>query len=136
MCIGSVVTIVMLGINSVQDLRKREILLMPTVLTFIAGLTYSALNGRTVFWILADMFPGAAVLALSLLFKGQIGMGDAIVVLSAGAWNDMFSTFFILTSALAAAAAVGGVCLMRRQNRKELPFIPFLLAGCFVELLL
>lgn len=136
MFIARIVTILTAGINSVQDIRKKEIFLIPTSISFMAGIIYSMLRDISVLAVMASVFPGFIVLAISLLFKGQVGLGDAAVVLSIGIWNGLFFTFFILISALTAASAVGGIFFLRGIKNKELPFVPFLFAGCIFGYLL
>ena len=136
MCVGRIVTILTTGINSVQDIRKKEIFLIPTSISFAVGIIYSLLAGISVSIVLSSMLPGFMVLAISLMFKGQVGLGDAAVVLSVGIWNGLFFTFFILLLALAAASAVCVIFFVRGIKNRELPFVPFLLAGCIFGYLL
>ena len=136
MCAAEIATILITGINGINDIRKREIFFLPTVLAGIAGMLYSISCGADLLKILGGLLPGLVVLALAILLNGQMGLGDAVVVMALGTWRDMTAVFIILISGLMAAAVVGGIYLMKGRHKKELPFIIFLFIGSLVEILI
>ena len=79
------VVLALLCLNTVQDLRKREILVLPTAAAAAAGFLWMLLRMRQPVWqILAGGIPGLAVMLAAALSGGEIGGGDGLVLLSAG----------------------------------------------------
>jgi leader peptidase (prepilin peptidase)/N-methyltransferase len=136
MRVAEAAVICMTVINSIQDIRKKEILLIPTVLAGAAGAVWTALNGRPAGSMLLGFVPGALVLVLSILSKGRVGSGDAVVIMALGTWLGIAAAAGILLTALLAAAAAGAVYMAKGGRKKEMPFIPFLAAGCVLYILI
>ena len=71
---------------------------------------------------------------LSLLSKGRIGMGDALMVLVMGAFIGFRQTVGELLAALffSGLFSLGLVIIKKCGKEKELPFVPFLAAAHIV----
>lgn len=135
-----VVVLALLCLNTVQDLRKREILALPTVAAAAAGFFWVFLRMRQpVPQILAGGIPGLAVMLAAALSEGEIGGGDGLVLLAAGIWLGLPSAMLFLADALLPAAAYALAERIRSRNRKvwkkRIPFLPFLLGGYLLWLL-
>lgn len=135
------VVLALLCLNTVQDLRKREILVLPTAAAAAAGFLWMLLRMRQPAWqILAGGIPGLAVMLAAALSGGEIGGGDGLVLLVAGIWLGLPSVLLFLADALLPAAAYALTERIRSRDRKvwrkRIPFLPFLLAGCLLWLLL
>lgn len=130
MRIEGILILGMLGLNSIRDIRKREIYLWPTLVFGIAGFVC-----RIVLWgeywpaLLLSCLPGLLFLALARMLPEQLGAGDALVILSAGAWLPAEELLVWLCVSLFAAAVAAGILIMRKKQKKTLPFVPFLLMG-------
>ena len=125
--------LVMLLMNSVTDLKKREILLKETAAFFLAGLVLSFLNVIRGMPVPAALMAGGTAAGMSLLSAGRIGMGDALVILTLCVYLPAEEVLGILSTA-SVLSAVAGICLLGRGAGKDtqIPFVPFLLVGAIV----
>lgn len=125
---------ILLGVGAYQDIKRKEMSVWP-ILVFgvigIAGLSLRLKGFPTVPEALAGAAVGAAVMAVSHLAKGAIGMGDgmllAVTGLYLGFWDNMG---IFLCGAFLAAILSAILLLMKKATKKtEYPFAPFLLLG-------
>ena len=130
---GHLLMLVMLLMNSVTDLKKREILLKETAAFFLAGLVLSFLNVIQGMPIVAALMAGGTAAGMSLLSAGRIGMGDALVILTLCVYLPAEEVLGML-SAASVLSAGAGICLLVRGAGKDtqIPFVPFLLVGAIV----
>ncbi|MEE8885938.1 MAG: hypothetical protein SOI56_05110 [Eubacteriales bacterium] len=128
-----------LGIMSLSiplDIRRREILLIPTVAGVAAGAVYVIFTnegtspGAFFFYFLASAAPGIFLMLLAVATKGKVGCGDGIIVLMTGVWTGFLIVQLSLMAALILVLIIG-----LSMRRKEVPFVPFLAAGYVVALL-
>ena len=115
--------------NSISDLRKKEILLLPTLLVWAAGSVRILTDTGDVLQLLAALLPGLCFLGISLVSGGRVGMGDAFVICAAGPWAGADRILFSLFLALLLVPAAALLLRIRKKQVKELPFLPFLCAG-------
>ena len=124
--------------NSIQDLRKRNILLKTTVIYGITGAAAALCgSGGDVFLTILSFLPGLCLLLTAKFSGGKVGYGDGILLLAVGAWTGFLECMLNLTAGLFMAALW---CIIRmlsgKMNRKdEIPFVPFLLLGTFIRLI-
>ena len=131
MCVEWITTIIMTGLNSVRDFRKREIFLVPTLLCGAAGLIFALVRQEDpLLLIMASYVPGLLMLLFSILSGGALGRGDAFAGLALGGWLTWEHVFMTVCTGFLGAGIWAGILLIRGKNgKKELPFVPFLLAG-------
>lgn len=136
MYIGEAVTIILISLNSIQDIRKKEIYLLPTIAALVLGIFFktSGLLDSSEFF--SAYIPGLLMILISVMCKGQIGMGDGILVLALGSWNSLDSMVFIICLGLIIAAAAAGIMWIRGKRKCEMPFVPCLIAPAVINLLL
>ena len=125
--------LVMLGCNAVQDIRKREIILAPTLAAAAAGIVWRITsgqpdNGGSVMAVL----PGILLMLLALATAGKVGCGDGIVLLTAGIWNGFPRILYIAAGGVFLSAAAAGVLLIGRSRIRSIPMVPFFLAGAIL----
>ena len=127
----------LLSVNALWDLRKKEILPVPTLLVLAVGMIRAIAVGEegTIWWITA-LIPGLFLMFLSRITAGRVGFGDGLVVCAAGIWCGTESILTALFFALLTVPAAAGVLWFRKQPVRELPFVPFLTAGFFLERIL
>jgi Flp pilus assembly protein protease CpaA len=79
---------------------------------------------------------GGGMAGLSVITKGQIGMGDAKLFAILALYFGAKSAFMILMYSLILSAIVSLVLItVKRAGRKtEIPFVPFIALGVIVEL--
>jgi prepilin signal peptidase PulO-like enzyme (type II secretory pathway) len=138
-----VVCVILLGLNAIQDLRKREILLVLTVCVAAIGLLWQILVLRTNLPILlASVLPGVSFMALSYLSEGKVGFGDGILIAAFGIWAGFPSILYVVSGGLFAALVTGAVLAVRERRKQgksdrkiAVPFVPFLF-GAYISALL
>ena len=121
------VPLLLLGVNSFQDLRKQEIFLGPTLIAIGAGLIrQGGLNG----WLLIEtLLPGLLCFLCSIATRGGVGKGDALMLAVIGLWSGGADA--LATGILALCLLVVTAFLSRRKlgPGTTWPFVPFLLVA-------
>ena len=122
-----------LGINSWKDIRKREVSLLATGIFAVIGIINALWHG-TIFWewIGAVGF-GTALIALSVVSKGAVGMGDGLVLAALGTVLTFGELLGVFMMGLLCCSVWGIILLIlpRTGRKTEIPFVPFLLLGFF-----
>ena len=135
MYVGSIVAVLLTGINSIQDIRKKEIFFFVTMAAGIIGIIYSLTGGTRLSALIMAFIPALILVMLSILTKDQIGMGDAIIVFAIGCWCDIYYVAFVLLVAFVFVSAVGIVLFIKGMRNTEIPFVPFIFAGCLLRMI-
>ncbi len=125
-----------LAVNSVSDIYTKEILPAPTILVSCAGFFRSLLCGEGLPFSLMGLIPGALVGVLSVFSRGAIGLGDALVLTAVGLWCGCGTAFLTFLSALVLQSAVSVIYRLSGGKKKELPFVPALLGGFLICVLI
>ena len=126
----------MLAVNSISDIRKKEILFLPTVVWAAGGVVYDIASGRDAMFIICGLIPGALLAALSAVSRQAVGAGDAVVVSAAGIWGGWRIAFLSLLIAFCVQTTFSAVYRIAGGRGKELPFVPSLCAAYVLGLLL
>ena len=128
------ITLAVLSVNSIQDLRKREILLFPTAAAGAAGIYWQMLEvHRQVPILFCDMLPGLLLICLSRATRGKLGAGDGLLVWTVGIWLGFFEILGILVWGFLLAGGAAILIVILKSGKREIPFIPFLLAAFLAE---
>lgn len=128
-----------LGIGSIQDIRKKRVGL-PVILAGAAAaliIRYQEPAGSTgIEEYLLGLVPGAVLAALAAVSKQAVGLGDALMVAVMGLYTGMKQVWAELMAAclLAFAAALILLIIFKKGKKYELPFLPFLLAAHLIML--
>ncbi len=127
-----VLLLVMLVWTGAQDIKRGEInIVIPLCITGL-DLAIRSFCGNI---DAADVFEGAAVgvavMLLSMVTKGSIGMGDGIILLCTGAVAGFEKNMELFFSALILCGMCGLflVLILRKSRKTKVPFVPFLLAA-------
>ena len=132
-----IIPLIVLSANALCDVFRREILPATVLAMGAAGVLYrgcylsSGISG-----ILTALIPGAFLLAISMISEGRIGKGDALISIYLGGWLGLSDSIFVIFLASAGAAASAAVLWIIKKKDSEIPFVPFLLAGYVLHLLL
>ena len=121
---------VFLTVNSINDIRKGEIFLIPSAAMLVSGLLISVLvYNVSPADVIKTIIPGIILMLLSALCKGRIGCGDGVIVCASGAWLGIEETLYMLTAAFFTASIAGIVLILSGSKKQTLPFVPFMLLG-------
>lgn len=126
-----------LGINALQDLRTKEICLVPTLLYLGSLLLYRLSDGTGSEILLISCFPGLLVFILSISTKGQIGLGDGWIILTVGLQLGIAAALEILWTAFLLLAGAA-LCFFGSERKESavFPMVPFLFAAAAIRQLM
>lgn len=137
MMLPEILLLLLLGGNSLTDLKEKKIRIWFNLLFLFPGFVLSFRTGRPLHALLAGFIPGAALLFISFLTKESIGYGDGIVVLACGSTADVRQITGFLALGLLLSFVMAAFLLMVRKGRKsEIPWIPYLFLGEVLRFLL
>ena len=121
---------VFLFINSIYDIKRREIILFGTVVMAVLGFAASFIMfERDIYDIVCGIIPGVMLLLCAAASNGKLGLGDAIIMMAVGVWQGLIRTAYILLVALFAAVFFGLCLIIVNRKQKDIPFIPFIFIG-------
>ena len=130
-----VLALITLMVAAVMDIREKKILLsVPTVqMTFsVLYFLYLFSKGEESFGgLMLSLLPGAVLIALCLVTKQGIGLGDGLMVLSLGPLFGMNGILLVVFIAFMFSALAGGILLIfkRARIKSAMAFMPFLTIG-------
>lgn len=114
-----------LGINSWKDIRTREVSLLSIGVFGIVGMVRVCFLGNVSMDLVWNVCMGAAVIGLSIISKGAVGMGDGLLFLSLGtvlSFEELLSAFLL---GLFAAVFGGLWCYFYQAKGKRLRCLSF-----------
>lgn len=121
-------------IQSVLDIRKREISIGVSLGGFLAGVICSGIEGRMGTDFFFAVLPGVVLLAISWITRGAIGGGDGLLLCAIGSLSSV--SLIVLTCMCAfALAGITGLFLLvvfHKRGSYEMPFVPFLFVGWII----
>lgn len=129
--IKEVLTVLFLAVTGWKDWKKREISLLLTGIYGLIGLGLSIYEGRTMEEWLVPLGVSMVMIAMSVLTRGEIGLGDGWIFLALGMMLTTESYIKTACIGMMAAAVYSGVLLVicRKGRKTEIPLVPFLLIG-------
>ncbi len=125
-----------LTVAAIEDIRKKSITRRLIAVAMIGGIIYRLLNfdTSTVGSILSGSAIGVFMILLSYVSRGAVGVGDGAVLIVTGIVLGFERNLGIFLLALVLSALVGLFLLIivKVDRKKEIPFVPFLLAASVV----
>ena len=135
--IETIIPLLILSVNAIWDIHRKEILLSPVLVMGAAGILYRFFYiSDGIAGVFTSLMPGAFLLAASLLSGGRIGKGDALLALCLGEWTGLSNGIFVIFAGSAGAALAGTFLLINKKKTAEIPFVPFLLCGYILQMIL
>lgn len=132
---GYIILFVYLFVMAIYDIRRKEIQLeCSVVVAVLLAMIQVCLvfRGQEPVWAaFLGILIGVVLIGISILTKGEIGIGDGILFVISGLLFGIYENGVLLfLSLLFTAMASGILVLSRRVGRKyTLPFAPFVFAG-------
>ncbi len=133
--IEDLILLLFLFICSYEDLRTRHInffVCIVTELIYIFILIF--LNRFNFLYIILGLIPGALIYLSSILFNGQIGKGDGIIIAVIGTMVGILKVTRILLIAfiLVLVICTPILIILRKSLKTRLPFVPFILLSFII----
>ena len=129
---GMICCLIFLALNAFTDVKDRTIWWPGCIAGAAAGILCHLLEGSLDLWMLGiSLLPGAVMAVISWLCRQQLGMGDALVVMTSAVMTDLGTVLGMLMAGFGCAGAYAlFLLLVKKKGRKEsFPLVPFLLAG-------
>ena len=126
----SVVLLILLSICAVEDLKQKEVTVTYILLFGIIGVfLHLFYPGCSVYSMLWGLLLGIAVMAMSVLTHGEIGLGDGILLTVTGVYLGGYQTLelFLIGICLAGVWSLGVILLKKKKRKDKIAFMPFLL---------
>lgn len=128
----SVVLLILLMICAIEDFKRKEVTVTYILLFGIAGvLLHLFYPNCSIYSILWGLLLGISVMAVSLLSRGSIGMGDGILLAVTGIYLGGYENLelFLVGLFLAGIWSLGLLVLKKKKRKEQIAFIPFLLVA-------
>ncbi len=122
--------------TTITDLKSRLVPTWYILIIGVIGIILRMILLKTAVWELAlGLMPGLLFLAVSLLSKGKIGVGDGWIFVALGGICGFGFTLSAALIALLSAIIVGGILVLRKKMPKgaEFPFVPFIAGATLLE---
>ena len=120
------------GITTFDDIRTREIRVIELVVFAIIGIILNLVNHtNSLISVMGGVAVGVCILIISILSHEKVGRGDACIIMVTGIYLGFLNTLLLMWVSFV-LAAIGGMLVLSKSDKtmeKELPFVPFLLAG-------
>lgn len=120
-----------LGFNTWTDIRRKEISLAAAAVFAAGSLGWAAYTGGISVGFFIPVGISAFFLAVSVVTKGTLGMGDGWLMMALGTALKTEEFLIMLLIGLGCSAVWAGILLvvLRKGRNAEIPFVPFLLLG-------
>lgn len=128
----NVVLLLLLIICAVEDFRRKEVTVTYILLFGTVGVVLHLFYPNcSVYSMLWGLLLGIGIMAVSLLSRGSIGMGDGILLTVTGVYLGGYENLelFLLGVFFAGVWSLGLLVLKKKKRKERIAFIPFLLAA-------
>lgn len=135
MIVQTVILLMGLAVLAIEDLLFKEIGSIGPFIMGIGGALTSITAGEWNEWqVILRFIPGILVLFAAWLTHETIGYGDGLVILCLGCFLELqeMVSVCIMAVTLAGVVALFLLLIIRKNKKTEIPFIPFLFAGCTI----
>ena len=131
------VLLLLLAVAAEIDFKTRTIPVFIPAAGFIAGITLQIISGQRFLFPASGAAVGLLLLAVSLLSRQALGMGDAFLFIVTGIFLGVMNNLFLLLTSLTLAALAGSILLIKNKKagRQSIPFSPFIFTGYILVLL-
>ena len=130
--------VIFLGVNTITDLRKKQVSLISLAVFSVAGigailLLYKIEDPYVSIETLRSMafgvLAGVLLLLLSLASDGAIGKGDGLVTIIMGFYLGLWRVLVLLMGSFLTCGFFGAILLWRKRagRKSRLPLMPFML---------
>ncbi len=132
-----VIVLGLLGICSLEDVRHKRLTIVYILMFGIGGVILHLFAPVcSIYSILCGMLLGIAMILVSLITRGNVGIGDGMLLLVTGVYLGGYGNLQLLMTGLLLSAlwALGLLAFKKKKGKYEIAFAPFLLLAYFVLL--
>lgn len=131
--------LIVLVIEAVTDFKKKEVnIVFPVLLAAAATVMLFFTKDISLINSIIGIAEGVLLILISFLTKGEIGMGDGILLAACGLMlggKDNLIMFFFACLSSAIVSAL--IMLIKKADKKtKIPFVPFMIPGFLIMVLL
>lgn len=131
--------LIVLVIEAVTDFKKKEVnIVFPVLLAAAATVMLFFTKDISLINSIIGIAEGVLLILISFLTKGEIGMGDGILLAACGLMlggRDNLIMFFFACLSSAVVSAL--IMLIKKADKKtKIPFVPFMIPGFLFMVLL
>lgn len=126
----SIVLLILLSICAIEDLKHKEVTVTYILLFGILGVLLHLFYPQgSVYSMLWGLLLGVAVIWISILTHGEIGLGDGILLTVTGIYLGGYQNLelFLIGICLAGVWSLGIILLKKKKRKDKISFMPFLL---------
>lgn len=128
----SVLLLILLVVCAVEDLKRKEVTVTYILVFGIIGvLLHLFYPNCSVYSMLWGLLLGIAVMTVSVLSGGSIGMGDGILMTVTGVYLGGYQNLelFFIGVFLAGIWSLGLLVFKKKKRKEKIAFMPFLLVA-------
>jgi len=134
-----VFVLTVLIIEAVTDFKKKEVnIIFPILLAAAAVVMLFFSKDISLINAIIGIAEGLLLIMISVLTKGQIGMGDGILLaacgLMLGGRDNLIMFFFACLSSAVVSALI--MIIKKADKKTKIPFVPFMIPGFLIMVLL
>ena len=134
-----VLVFIVLVIEAVKDFRKKEVNIPVLGILVVAAMVMIFLGKEiSVSNAIIGLAEGLLLILVSVMTKGQIGMGDGILLaacgLMLGGKDNMVMFFFACLSSAIVSVLI--MIIKKADKKTTIPFVPFMIPGFLIMVLL
>lgn len=125
-----VIVLGLLGLCSLEDIRYKRLTIIYILVFGIGGVILHLFAPVcSIYSILCGMLLGGAIMLISMVTGGSVGMGDGILLVVTGVYLGGYGNLELLMIGLLLSAlwSLGLLVLKRKKRKEEIAFVPFLL---------
>lgn len=129
---------IVIGIQTYWDIKRKEIPSLVSVVGGGIGIVFCFVLERSGTDVILSLMPGAFCLLYGGLTREAIGFGDGILLCVMGLFYDVEHLLWICMSAwiFVGMVALWLLLIVHKKRDYTIPFVPFLLLGWSLEILL
>lgn len=126
----NVILLILLFICAMEDLKRKEVTIMYILMFGIIGVILHLLCPNcSIYSMLWGLLLGISIMVVSLFSRGNIGMGDGILLTVTGVYLGGYKNLelFLTGLFLAGIWSLGLLVLKKKKRKEKIAFMPFLL---------
>ena len=133
-----IILLALLGWCSLEDVKQKKLTVMYILMFGVGGIFLHLMAPVcSIYSILWGMLFGLALIMVSLVTRGSVGVGDGILLAVTGVYlgGSKNLELFMMGLLLAALWSLGLVVVKKKKGKEEIAFVPFLLISYFLMIL-